>query len=140
MDIPTHLSHRPVVKLENYSAIDGQYKNNTDAEGLSIGIAQWSEPDSPELSAKVWRYTGMKWSRQSEELPVHRVLDLANLICAALSYVRTGVLPVDKRFRITLANNPELISTMKACLEKDSENIDTSLSRLAESLKAILPE
>ncbi len=25
----------------------------------------------------VWRHTGEKWSRQSEELPLHRVLDLA---------------------------------------------------------------
>ena len=33
-----------------------------------------------DISAKVWRYTGEKWSRQSEELPLHRVIDLAILI------------------------------------------------------------
>lgn len=39
-----------------------------------------------DISAKVWRYTGEKWSRQSEELPLHRVLDLAILICRARGY------------------------------------------------------
>lgn len=29
----------------------------------------------------MWRHTGGKWSRQSEELPLHRVLDLAILVC-----------------------------------------------------------
>lgn len=37
-----------------------------------------------DLSAKVWRYTGEKWSRQSEELPIHRVFDLASLLWALL--------------------------------------------------------
>lgn len=39
-----------------------------------------------DISAKVWRYTGEKWSRQSEELPLHRVLDLAVLICRTSLY------------------------------------------------------
>ena len=39
-----------------------------------------------DISAKVWRYTGEKWSRQSEELPLHRVLDLAILACRAQLY------------------------------------------------------
>ena len=71
--IPNHLSHKPVIKLENYANIDGQYARNetqeTDAEGLSVGIAMWSDKGKPEISAKVWRHTGDKWSRQSEELP-----------------------------------------------------------------------
>ena len=42
MEIPTHLSHKPIVKLEEYSQLDGRFKNKTDAEGLSIGLAQWN--------------------------------------------------------------------------------------------------
>ena len=34
---------------------------------------------------KVWRHTDKKWSRQSEELPIHRNLDLSILFLAALS-------------------------------------------------------
>jgi hypothetical protein len=41
-----------------------------------------------DVSAKVWRHTGGKWSRQSEELPLHRVLDLAILECRAIAYFR----------------------------------------------------
>ena len=41
-----------------------------------------------DISAKVWRYTGEKWSRQSEELPLHRVLDLAILVCRSQQYFR----------------------------------------------------
>ena len=41
-----------------------------------------------DISAKVWRYTGEKWSRQSEELPLHRVLDLAILTCRADLYLK----------------------------------------------------
>ena len=63
-------------------------KNKTDAEGLSIGLAQWNSQGNTDLSAKVWRYTGEKWSRQSEELPLHRVLDLASLICASICYAK----------------------------------------------------
>lgn len=52
----------------------------TDAQGLSLGLAQWNDRGTVDISAKVWRHTGQKWSRQSEELPLHRVLDLAILV------------------------------------------------------------
>jgi hypothetical protein len=60
MDIPNHLSHKPIVKLEDYTQLDGKFANQTDAEGLSIGLAQWSNAKEMDLSAKVWRYTGEK--------------------------------------------------------------------------------
>lgn len=77
MKIPDHLSHKPVIKVENYDIIDGEYKGISDAKGLSLGISQWNENT---LSAKIWRRPNKKWSRQSEELPLHRVLDLTLLI------------------------------------------------------------
>jgi len=80
MKIPTSLKHKPVVVCENYSNVDGRYANNTYAQGLSLGLAQWNDRGTVEISAKVWRHTGEKWSRQSEELPLHRVIDLAILI------------------------------------------------------------
>lgn len=80
MKIPTTLKHKPVVVCENYSDVDGHIANNTDAQGLSLGLAQWNDRGSVDISAKVWRHTGEKWSRQSEELPLHRVLDLAILV------------------------------------------------------------
>jgi len=83
MKIPTILKHKPVIEVENYENVDGRYAYNSDAKGLSLGLAQWNDRGKVDISAKVWRYTGEKWSRQSEELPLHRVLDLAILICRA---------------------------------------------------------
>lgn len=68
---------------ENYENVDGRYAYQSDAKGLSLGLAQWNDRGKIDISAKVWRHTGEKWSRQSEELPLHRVLDLAILICRA---------------------------------------------------------
>ncbi len=83
MKIPTTLKHKPVIVSENYENVDGRYAKNSDAKGLSLGLAQWNDRGKVDISAKVWRHTGEKWSRQSEELPLHRVLDLAILVCRA---------------------------------------------------------
>ncbi len=88
MEIPTTLKHKPVIVSENYENIDGRSAYHTDAKGLSLGLAQWNDRGKVDISAKVWRYTGEKWSRQSEELPLHRVLDLAILVCRARLYFR----------------------------------------------------
>jgi len=86
MKIPTELKHKPVIISEDYDLIDGRNANTSDAKGLSLGLAQWNERGKVEISAKIWRHTGEKWSRQSEEMPLHRVLDLAILICKAKIY------------------------------------------------------
>ncbi len=88
MKIPTSLKHKPVIVSENYENVDGRYAYNSDTKGLSLGLAQWNDRGKVDISAKVWRYTGEKWSRQSEELPLHRVLDLAILICRGKLYFR----------------------------------------------------
>jgi hypothetical protein len=85
MKIPTNLKHKPVIVAEDYCNIDGR-KRDSDAKGLSLGLAQWNDRGNVDISAKVWRYTGEKWSRQSEELPLHRVLDLAVLVCRSKQY------------------------------------------------------
>ncbi len=86
MKIPTNLKHKPVIVSEDYSSVDGRQAYKSDAKGLSLGLAQWNERGKVDVSAKVWRHTGERWSRQSEELPLHRVLDLAILICRSKLY------------------------------------------------------
>lgn len=88
MKIPTTLKHKPVIVVENYEEIDGRNAYDSDAKGLSLGLAQWNDRGKVDISAKVWRYTGEKWSRQSEELPLHRVIDLAILVCRSKLYFR----------------------------------------------------
>ena len=79
-DAPTR-KHKPIVSVSDYEKIDGIYANNTDAKALSLGFAQY---DHDEISLKVWRFVNGKWSRQSEELPIHRNLDLSILFIKTL--------------------------------------------------------
>jgi hypothetical protein len=88
LKIPTSLKHKPVIVSEDYEKVDGRYAYQSDAKGLSLGLAQWNDRGKLDISAKVWRHTGEKWSRQSEELPMHRVLDLAILICRTKQYFK----------------------------------------------------
>ena len=85
-----YLKHRPVVLLP-YADHDGMYAGDTDCRYLSLGWAQW---DPRTLSVKALRYTERtspdgksagRWSRQSEELPLHRALDAALLIASAVA-------------------------------------------------------
>lgn len=87
MDAPTR-KHKPIVSVSDYDRIDGQYANDTDALALSLGFAQYNKPGLPpelrELSLKVWRMGNSGWSRMSEELPIHRNLDLSILFIKTL--------------------------------------------------------
>lgn len=80
INIPLHLKHKPIIGV-NYETID-KAAGAGDAQYLSLGRAQW-DPD--DISAKVLRLSGDRWSRQNEELPLWRVLDLAILVIANLT-------------------------------------------------------
>lgn len=136
MKIPTTLKHKPVVVVENYGNVDGRYAYKTDAQGLSIGLAQWNDRGKVDVSAKVWRYTGEKWSRQSEELPLHRALDLAILICRSELHFREAY-----RFEKLYDEKAPVIDriglqgdamTVEIC--KDNEHIDEDVQILRDAL------
>ena len=79
---PRTLKHRPVV-LINYAGHDGFYSaDRTDCRYLSLG---WAQYDPRQLSVKTLRHTGDRWSRQSEELPLHRCIDATALIAAVVA-------------------------------------------------------
>ncbi len=86
MKITENLKHKPVIKVEDYDTVDGKNALHTDAKGLSLGLAQWNDRGKVDISGKVWRHTGEKWSRQSEELPLTRILDLAILVAQSSLY------------------------------------------------------
>ena len=86
MKIPENLKHKTVIKVEDYDTVDGKNALHTDAKGLSLGLAQWNDRGKVDISGKVWRHTGEKWSRQSEELPLTRILDLAILVAQSSLY------------------------------------------------------
>jgi hypothetical protein len=155
MNIPNHLKHKAVIVAEGYDQIDGQYAGNTDAKGLSLGLAQWNDRGNVDISAKVWRYTGEKWSRQSEEMPLHRVLDLALLICEAKKHMKeayrfeklydpnnTQIGHIDLQgstMSVSINTNNEMIDEdmklFRDRLSVEDERIAERLKRLAEALK-----
>lgn len=80
VNIPMYLAHKPIIACD-YSV----YTNaDDDAKYLSIGHGQY---DFNSASVKIFRHTGEKWSRQSEELPINRVGDLALLLLSAMKKV-----------------------------------------------------
>lgn len=155
MKIPVTLKHKPVIVVNNYEEVDGRKAYDSDAKGLSLGLAQWNDRGKIDISAKVWRYTGEKWSRQSEELPLHRVLDLAILICKTRqhfmeAYRYEKLYDPDKTTidRIGLqgdamtvevcTDNPlidEDIKLFRDCINQDDEIIGERLRTLAAILK-----
>ncbi|MFA5928508.1 MAG: DUF6530 family protein [Candidatus Margulisiibacteriota bacterium] len=154
MKIPLELKHKPVIVSEDYDLVDGRYANNSDAKGLSLGLAQWNERGKVEISAKVWRHTGEKWSRQSEELPLHRVLDLAILICRsklyfadkyykdAKDYPKIERIPLQgSAMNVAVCTDNEYIDQdlklFDECLHQDDELIGERLRRLSALLKEL---
>jgi len=137
LKIPTNLKHKPVIVSENYENVDGRYAYDSDAKGLSLGLAQWNDRGKVDISAKVWRHTGGKWSRQSEELPLHRVLDLAILICRTKQYFQEEAYKEEKLYD---EENPILdrigiqgdAMTMAVCT--DNEKIDEDIQLFRQAL------
>ena len=156
MKIPTTLKHKPVIVSEDYDMIDGRYSANSDAKGLSAGLAQWNDRGKVDVSAKVWRYTGEKWSRQSEEMPLHRVIDLAILVCRTKQYFSDDACKHEKLYdekaplidsialqggamNIAVCTDNEMlgedIRLFKDALARDDELLGERLSRLSAILK-----
>lgn len=137
MKIPTNLKHKPVIVSENYENVDGRYAYKSEAKGLSLGLAQWNDRGKVDISAKVWRHTGDKWSRQSEELPLHRVLDLAILVCRAEQYFREAY----RHEKLYDEENPVIdrvglqgdAMTIAVCTDNEKINEDIQLFRQALS-------
>lgn len=154
MKIPTTLKHKPVIISKEYDKIDGRIKDS-DAKGLSVGLAQWNDRGKVDISAKVWRYTGEKWSRQSEEMPLHRVIDMAIFVCRTKKYFQEAYRyeklydetnPLIDRIPLqggamgveVCMDNPmidEDIKLVQQAFAEDDELLGERLARLARILK-----
>lgn len=91
MDIPKNLKHTPIIGVD----YESQDTSAGDAKYLSLGRAQWAQ-GYKDYSAKVFRKSNEgteqeKWSRQSEELPLWRVLDLATLLVASIQHTKSNL-------------------------------------------------
>jgi len=81
LGVPRNLKHKPIIacNYNDYTGVDD------DAKYLSIGRAQYDKND---VSIKIFRHTGKKWSRQSEEVPVGRVADITLLLLATMKRIQ----------------------------------------------------
>lgn len=119
---PWWLTHKPVVTV-NYEDKDA---DAGDAKFLSIGHATWNLED---YSAKVWRWSegGERWSRQSEELPLWRVLDLATLLIAIINGKQSNL----EEF----VQDPESIDGLKDYLQENMALYGHKVAELTKMLE-----
>jgi hypothetical protein len=122
MEIPTGLKHKPII------AVDYEQKDASagDAKFLSIGKSSWDEED---CSAKIWRKIddGEKWSRQSEEMPLWRVHDLAKLLISVITGKETSLNPE--------CINPEDMEFLKSFINENMELYAPRLNEIREMLE-----
>ncbi|MBR4016896.1 MAG: hypothetical protein IKK11_03690 [Oscillospiraceae bacterium] len=140
--VPLRRAHKPIYAINGYAAVDGYYKNDTDAVGISVGKAQWDKKNVIP-SVKVWRYKG-KWSRQSEETTFTRALDMAMLVIKVLDKhyhgkdfetVNSiyGVLKVDE-----IECDPAIKEEFGAFLNENKKDIDAHIHILHSALESYL--
>ena len=120
MPFPHQIAHSPVYGLK-YNAHDPDRENDSDAHWLTIGWSQWDE-DEP--AAKVVRHSGQRWSRQSEEIPVARLVDLTTL----LAKVYEGNAD-DIEFKAGFFENQPKDVTIKAKSSRSREAMAAALHR-----------
>jgi hypothetical protein len=127
--LPQHLEHKPLFAMP-YEKFDGIYKGNTDARYISVGISQWDQKD---ISLKIMRHTGDKWTRQAEELPLHRVIDSTIFLTKVLLDENHDVIELERDLFL------EQKSGMQVLKEKTSseqqQNYDKYMTENAEMLK-----
>ncbi len=119
-NLPHNLEHKPIYAMPYYQ-FDGMFSNKTDAQYLSIGISQW---DTNDISLKIMRHTGEKWTRQSEELPLHRVFDSAIFLSKVL---------FDKNNNNSIEIERNTFSNQPSGIEIIQENIDDKKSNTFET-------
>ena len=132
---PKNLSHKPIVSVNNYADIDSIFKGNTDAVALSIGRAQY---DSEQISLKVWRHTGEKWSRQSEELPIHRNLDLTILFLKSMMMDPDSQSIISRQSENLSIDEPDEMDLIRSYYLQNKEYLLPRLKELRDTLSTFL--
>lgn len=133
MTVPNDKNHKPIVVAENVDILDGLYSKKTDLVGYSIGIPKFN---NKEISAKVWRHTGERWSRQGEELPIHRVLDLAQLYLGSLLREKSSNFPATV-FKEEI-RDMELFDKIKNHYADNKVELSSRIQKIKELIDLIL--
>lgn len=133
MKAPTNLRHKPIVSVQDYERFEPNYPSTTDVRALSLGKAQF---DNNEISLKVWRHTTKKWSRQSEELPIHRNIDLTILLVGSL--LKSNNLKTSKTSLNEEITDIENLDYVHKYYNANKKHIDKQLRELKDLLDKFL--
>jgi hypothetical protein len=125
VNVPMDLSHKPIIACD-YIAYT---KEEEDAKYLSIGHSTFNHD---EASIKVFRHTGNMWSRQSEELPINRVGDLALLLLTAMKKVKNPSSEQSILNEVTVKDDE--LEFLSAAFENNKERIKRSFLEIKKIL------
>ncbi len=133
MNAPEHLAHKPIIVVNDYDIKDGIYAGHSDAKALSIGQAQY---DADEIAAKIFRHTGTRWSRQSEEMPIHRTLDLTILILGSMLISSTTEGAITNLDEVVIS--PERLQEISDYYEKNKKTLRPRLKEMKNLLDKLI--
>jgi hypothetical protein len=121
LPLPLHLQHKPVFAVPFFNHDPG-HEEETDCQYLSIGWSQWSDA---EISAKVFRHGDSRWSPQSEEIPLARLVDLTSLVVLAIDNRNENSIVIPANF---FENQPsELVIQRTDSSDNERESYQQSL-------------
>jgi len=131
--LPFWLTHKPVLACRYEDAT----LSNEDAKFISIGKATY---DSDYASIKIWRRTedDQRWSRQSEEIPIHRVGLCMQMLLSAIRLVQSqdGTIPSETALKEEIQTDDCLPFLMHA-IQSDGDSIKMSLIEIKRLLGEI---
>ena len=131
--LPWWLTHKPVLACRYEDAT----LSNEDAKFISIGKATY---DSDCASIKIWRRTAddQRWSRQSEEIPIHRVGLCMQMLLSAirLSQSTDGVLPSETDLKEEIQTD-DCLPFLRHSIQSDRNSIKKSLIEVKRLLDEI---
>lgn len=132
-DIPVYLKHKPILAC-NYYEIE---EEGSDAYYLTLGRAQYDNENG--ASVKVWRYSdnGGRWSRQSEEVPINRISDMALMLVSAIKTFNTLDYSTGFTYLNEAFKNEDDMPFIQRCISADAPRIRKSLSELKRLLNEI---
>ena len=132
-NVPTWLTHKPIIACD-YSEKDCY----GDALFLSLGRAQYDNEN--DLSVKVLRWTGDRWSRQSEELPISRVFDCSILLLSAIKALQSEDGQIDNCYLHPQYVKEDESGFLKDILKKSKNQLVPSIKELKQLINAIDPD
>ena len=133
--LPTWLEHLPILACDyqelNKTVLSRDYN---DAKFISVGRAQY---DPSDLTVKMWRWSGKRWSRQSEEVPIQRLPYMMAMMLNAIYRVQHKE---QIRFKSDFGEilvRPEDLDFMGGCFAKYKELIVNGLKEVKDLINRI---